>query len=313
MPTTEPPETLNPHSLSKTMAIATELYQTEYSNNLLARYQQSKSRLMDFVTVEDFDGERKDYPRISSSSAPTNITAAARHSATPIVDADFDKRWVYPNLFEKVVQFTQWDEKFLGKIALPGSAVMAEHVKAFMRQFDDEVIAAALGNVKSGKAGTADVALPAGQKIVHASTGMNITKLLATLDILDGADNLDDEDMQRVFVWTVKQRSELLNTTEVKSADYNTVKALAEGKIDTFMGFKFKIVKRLPVVDIGGGVMVRTCVAFQKGAMQATRNMKPTSITVRDDLRNSLQIYDTGSIGAARLMDEGVVSIECKE
>lgn len=311
MPTTEPPETLNLHSLSKIMAIATELYQTEYSNNLLARYQQSKSRLMDFVTVEDFDGERKDFPRISSSSAPTNITAAARHSATPIVDADFDKRWVYPNLFEKVVQFAQWDEKFLGKIALPGSAVMAEHVKAFMRQFDDEVIAAALGNVKSGKAGTTDVALPAGQKIAHGSTGMTIGKLLATLDILDGADNLDDEENQRVFVWTVKQRSELLNTTEVKSADYNTVKALAEGKIDTFMGFKFKLVKRLPYT--AGTPNVRTCVAFQKGAMQATRNMKPTSITVRDDLRNSLQIYDTGSIGAARLHDEGVVEIACVE
>lgn len=86
------------------------------------------------------------------------------------------------------------------------------------------------------------------------------------------------------------------------------MRALAEGKIDTFMGFKFKIVKRLPLV---GGV--RTCVAFQKGAMQATRYMKPTSLTVRDDLRNSLQIYDTGLIGAARLQDEGVVQIDVAE
>ena len=183
----------------------------------------------------------------------------------------------------------------------------------FLRQFDDVVIAAALGNVKTGKLGTTDTALPGGQKIVHGSTGMSITKLLATLDILDGADNLDEGDGDRVFVWTVKQRSELLNTTEVKSADYNTVRALAEGKIDSFMGFKFKIVKRLPVVDVGGGVMVRSCVAFQRGALTATRHMKTTSMTVRDDLRNALQIYDTGLIGAARLHDEGVVHIECKE
>ena len=295
------------------MANPIELYQTEYSNNLLARYQQSKSRLADFVSIEDFDGERKDYPRISSASAPTNITAAARFSATPQNEADFDKRWVYPDAFEKVTHFMQWDEKFLGRIALPGSAVMQEHLKAFLRQTDDVIIAAALGNVKTGKLGTTETALPGAQKIVHGSTGMNITKLLATLDILDGADNLDEGDGDRVFVWTVKQRSELLNTTEVKSADYNTVRALAEGKIDSFMGFTFKIVKRLPVVDIGGGVMVRSCVSFQRGAITATRHMKSTSMTVRDDLRNALQIYDTGLIGGARLHDEGVVHIECRE
>ena len=77
----------------------------------------------------------------------------------------------------------QWDEKFLGRIALPGSAVQTEHVKAFLRQFDDEVIAAALNDVKTGKLGTTDSALPGSQKIVHGSTGMTLTKLLATLDL----------------------------------------------------------------------------------------------------------------------------------
>lgn len=290
------------------MPIVTELYQTEYSNNILTRFQQSKSRLMPFVEVEDFNGERKDYPRITPSSAPTDITAAARHSATPIVDVDFDKRWIYPSIFEKPAHFANWDEKLLGSIALPGSKVQSEHVKAFYRLFDDVVIAAALGNVMTGKLGTTPVALPGGQKIADGNTGMTLAKLLNTLDILDGADNLDDEGAERVFVWTVKQRSELLATTEVKSADYNTVKALAEGKIDSFMGFKFKIIKRLPVASD-----IRSCVAFVKGAIQATRHMKPTTITVRDDLRNSLQIYDSGSVGAARLIDEGVVQIDCDE
>jgi hypothetical protein len=299
------------------MPVATELYQTEYSSNLLARYQQSKSRLMDYVGVDDFNGERKDYPRISAVDAPTDISGVARGSATPYRDVDFDKRWVYPVPFEKVSHFAQWDEKFLGTIALPNSPVQQEHVKTFMRQFDDVVIAAARGNVMTGKAGTTAVALPNDQKIAHASTGMTLTKLLATLDILDGADNLDDaQEGDRVFVWTVKQRSQLLNTTEVKSADFNTVKALAEGKIDTFMGFKFKIVKRLPLVNVGtteAPVMVRFCMAWQRGAVQATRYMKPSSITVRDDLRNALQIYDTGLIGGARLHDEGVVEIACVE
>lgn len=290
------------------MAVATELYQTEYTNNLLRRYQQTQSRLMPFVEVSDFNGERKDYPRISTVAAPTNISGEARGSATPYRDADFDKRWVYPVPYEEPSHFAQWDEKFLAGIALPDSAVQKEHVSAFMRLFDDVVIAQAIGNAKSGKLGTTDVPLPNTQKIVNGGTGMTLAKLLATLDILDGADNLDDGDNERVFVWTVKQRSELLATTEVKSADYNTVKALAEGKIDSFMGFKFKLIKRLPVAS-----SVRSCVAFQKGAVAATKHMKPTSITVRDDIRNALQVYDTGSIGAVRLFDEGVVQVDCLE
>lgn len=38
----------------------------------------------------------------------------------------------------------------------------------------------------------------------------------------------------------------LLRETEVSSYDFNNVKALVEGKIDTFMGFKFIRTQRLP-------------------------------------------------------------------
>lgn len=292
-----------------------ELYQTEFNSNLLTRYQQSKSRLSEFVTVEDFDGERKDFPRINPAPAPTNLgapSAIARNQATPYREVDFDKRWVYPTAWELPSHFEQWDVKFLAKIALPNSAVQVEHNKSFYRQFDDEIIKSALGNVMSGKLGTTTNALPASQKIAAGGTGMTLAKLLATLDILDGADNLDDENMERVFVWTVKQRSELLNTTEVKSADYNTVKALAEGKIDSFMGFKFKLLKRLPLATPGAGG-VRSCVAFCRNTLVATRHLKPTTVTIRDDRRNALQVYSTGLTGGARLHDEGVVQIDCAD
>ena len=37
---------------------------------------------------------------------------------------------------------------------------------------------------------------------------------------------------------TATQITNLLSATEVKSADYNTVRALVRGEIDTFLGFK---------------------------------------------------------------------------
>ena len=59
-----------------------------------------------------------------------------------------------------------------------------------------------------------------------------------------------------------QQVSNLLNTTEVKSADYNSIKALVQGDIDTFMGFKFLRSERLNLASTQ-----RKCFAFTKGAM----------------------------------------------
>ena len=293
------------------MAIATEIYQTEFADNLLRRYQQEKSRLMPFVQTEEFSGERKDYPRITPASDPTNITAAARGSATPYREADFDKRWAYPAFFEETTHFAQWDEKLLGSIALPNSDVQKNHVSAFMRQFDKEVILAALGSVQTGKLGTTPVALPAGQKIAAGGTGMSLAKLLTTLDILDAADEdaADDGTLEKVFCWTVKQRNSMLNLLEVKSSDYNTVKALAEGRMTSYMGFTFKLLQNALPLAAG----VRSCVAFRQGALRGIKCMKPSTITIRDDIRNALQIYDTGGMGFARVHDEGVVQIDCTE
>lgn len=69
-----------------------------------------------------------------------------------------------------------------------------------------------------------------------AATPMNKAKILAA-----GA-ALDDQEVPeegRVMVLSSKSKWSLLDTTEVTSADYNTVKALAHGEIDTFAGFKF--------------------------------------------------------------------------
>lgn len=69
-----------------------------------------------------------------------------------------------------------------------------------------------------------------------AATPMNIAKVAAAGSELD--DNEVDEE-GRVMLLSSKSKWSLLQTTEVGSADYNTVKALAHGEIDTFMGFKF--------------------------------------------------------------------------
>ena len=94
---------------------------------------------------------------------------------------------------------------------------------AMGRAIDDLIIAAALGNA-TDDAGSS-VALPAGQKIAEAGTaGMTLAKILEAKRILDAAE-VENED--RFFVLGSQQLEDLLNVTEIKSADYNSVNLAA--------------------------------------------------------------------------------------
>ena len=281
-------------------------HSTEFSSNWMYLLGQKRSRLASFVDRIDYKGERKSFNRIGDvSSTETTV----RHDDTTWSDVSMDLRWIYHVPYSVSQPLDEWDATNLGEVSLPDSALVAQHAAAFNRDCDDNLIAAALGDAMTGKLGTTAVALPGAQQIAAGGTGMTLAKLVDTLDILDDADELDsDEGVERVFCWTVKQRSELLNTTEVKSSDYNTVKALAEGKIDSFMGFTFKIIKRLP--EAAG---TRSCVAWQKGAMKQLCDKKGTSIALRHDKNDAIQVRTAWRLGAVRVYDEAVVQIDCVE
>ena len=78
-----------------------------------------------------------------------------------------------------------------------------------------------------------------GTGIGGAGSGMNLEKILAAKEVLD--DNEVDED-GRIFLLNAKSAGSLLATTEVTSADFNSVRALVQGQIDTFAGFQFKFI-----------------------------------------------------------------------
>ncbi len=76
----------------------------------------------------------------------------------------------------------------------------------------------------------------------------------------------------------------LLRETEVSSYDFNNVKALVEGKIDTFMGFKFIRTQRLPKTEEG----VRSCLAWVKSKAQfGIWNDFKVKLSVPDDMEEA--------------------------
>jgi hypothetical protein len=104
----------------------------------------------------------------------------------------------------------------------------------------------------------------------------------------------------------------LLNTTEVKSSDYNTVKALAMGQLDSFLGFKFIMSNRLKFDATN--TTDRLVYAFTQDAIKLAIGQDVIArIDERADKSYSTQVYYAMSIGATRMEEEKVVQIPCNE
>lgn len=283
--------------------IIPQFYTTEFSNNWIQRVQQSKARLDAFVESESFTGERKRYDRIGSQNSTRRTE---RKGPTNIVDPSYDSRWAYRQSFALANMLDKDDALNLGQQTAPTSPLVASHAAAYHRDQDDVAWQAALDDAVTGEAGTSTEALPSAQKIAVGTTGLTLAKLIEANEILEDADLEDGQ--PRVLCVTATQITDLLNTTEVKSADYNTVKALASGQVDTFMGFKFVKIKRLRKVST-----TRTLVGWVKGAIKRIDGQMMNDIQRRIDLNYSVQIYSAWNLGAVRVYDEGVVQIDVKE
>ena len=109
-----------------------------------------------------------------------------------------------------------------------------------------------------------------------------------------------------------KQIQDLLSTTEVKSSDFNTVKALAQGSINSFLGFEFIPSTRLSFDATNTDD--RLCYAFTEDAVKLAIGKDVTArIDERADKSYATQVYYSMAIGATRMEEEKVVEIACDE
>lgn len=229
-----------------------------------------------------------------------------RYSPTPLADPAHSKRKVTPTRFHQGVAIDSYDQDRAIVTLQPN---YLDALKFAAQRKKDEIIIGALGgSAYEGKEGTTAVALPSAQKIVSSSAALTLTKLLSGKEILDAADV--DEDMARYCVVTAKQITNLLNLTEVKNADYNTVKALAEGKIDTFLGFKFIRTQKLLL----NASSERLCYIYTEKAIgMATNKDIKTRVGENPDKSFAAVAYIELDMGATRVEDKEVVEIACTE
>ncbi len=281
----------------------TTAFVEQYKNNVFHLAQQKGSRLREAVRTETVTGKAHFFERIGSTAA---LKRTSRHSDTPRVDTPHSRRKVTMDDYDWADLIDQEDK--VRMLINPSSEYAQAGAWAMGRAMDDAIIDAASGNAFGGVSGGTTVALPSGQKIAHGSAGLSVTKLIEAKEILD-ANSVDPEE-PRYCIVTSKQLSDLLAITQITSADFNSVKALVQGDIDTFLGFKFIRTERLDTNSSSN----RLVLAFaQSGIGLAVGSDIQTRISERADKNYATQVFLSMTIGATRIEDEKVVEIECTE
>ena len=189
----------------------------------------------------------------------------------------------------------------------PTSTYARAAAAAIGRSMDDAIITAATGTSLTGKAGGTSTSMDSDNQIANGSADMTIAKLIQAKKILD--DGSVDPSIPRHIAVGPDQIEALLNTTSVTSSDFNTVKALVQGEIDTFLGFQFHMSTRL--AKSGN---IRTCFAWaQDGLKLAVGKDVMARIDERADKSYSTQVYYCATFGATRMEEAKVVQIDCDE
>lgn len=115
----------------------------------------------------------------------------------------------------------------------------------------------------------------------------------------------------RCIAFTAKQKEQLLNETEATSSDYNSVKTLVMGEIDTFYGFKFITIGYR---EEGGlpslGTNKELALAYHKDAVGLAIGKDMTTMVDWVAEKLSWQIGCVYSAGAVVIDNEGVVGID---
>jgi len=281
----------------------TTAFVEQYSANVQMLSQQSGSLLRDKVRVESVVGKNAFFDQIGSVTATVR---SSRHSDTPQADTPHSRRRVSLVDYEFADLIDDLDK--VRMLADPTSSYAQAAAYAMGRAMDDAIIAAATGTAYTGVAGGTSTSLPAGQKILEAGTaGLTVAKLRQAKKILDLGDV--DPSIARYIIVGPKQIDDLLGTTEVTSSDFNTVKALAMGDINSFLGFNFIVSNRLNLAS-----SKRDCIAFaQDGLLLAVGKDTTARIDERSDKGYATQVYYSAAFGSTRMEEAKVVQIQAYE
>lgn len=283
-------------------------FSQKFTADFLLLSQQKMSRLWKTVRSEpDFlNGKFGYYDRIGATAMQRRTS---RNADTPNIDQAHSRRRITLSDYEWATLIDKQDVMRMIAGGMLPAKYLQNALMAAQRQRDDVIIAAATANsqVMDEDDAATSTALPAAQIIANGGTGLTLAKVLNAKELLDAAEVA--EETPKYAIVSAKQVTNMLNTTEVKSVDYNSVKALASGQLNTFLGFEWIRSERLAVSS-----SIRKCLFYAQGAVGVALGEDiTTDIGPRRDKGMATQVYVSQSLDATRVEDVQLVEVDCSE
>lgn len=294
-------------------------FKRTYSEVFEYLFQQTTSELRMCVRNEFQEGEMKLWDFVGPTSVVWDLP---RNSDTPNIPTPYSRR-------KNVLHRANWGEYIdtWDKIKMlkdPTSDTIKMAVASLNRAIDERILQALYAVVYTGKDGdtavnpydlgecrlmeSTGVEVTAGSNFTNVtSTGLTLAKIALAGKLMDEASVPQND---RYIVANTDQKWYLLGSTKVTNSDYNTVKALVNGQLDTYMGFTFKWLPsdRFEANSVNTTTPAWNCAAFQKSAVLLGMNKDiTTTIDTIPQKTNSVLAQAEMFVGAVRLQGPGVI------
>ena len=283
----------------------TAAFVTQFHDSFVAAAEQKESRLESTVTNRGM---------ITGSSFTANDMGAIE--ANQVVNRYGDTEWTIPEAgtrsalmsdYDVAIPIDQFDLPKL--LANPQGDYLQRAISAMNRKKDAVIYTALKGSAlrKTDESGSfAGVALSGAQVIAAGGTGMTKGKIITARKVFrsNESDNHNGEELY--LTYDSGMLEDILSDATLTSADYMAVKMLQEGDVSgKWCGFTWVPYEAL------SGTSTKTAVAYTKtSAHVGTGQGIQTDVGPRRDKRNLIQIYAAMSIGAVRVNESKVVTID---
>ncbi len=285
----------------------------QFKGNLMHLLNQEGSMLMGAVRLERVVGKYAHFDRLGRG---TVVKRTTRHGDTPINDTAHSRRRVILDDYEWGDLIDDVDK--IRMLVDPTSEYAKAAAWDLGIKIDEIILGALAGNARSidSDDASSNVALPASQVVDEdfgtADSNLTVAKLIEARRLLMKHSGGIREPLH--IAVNASAIAALLNDSNVTSADFNTVKALVHGEVDSFLGMKFHVVKDALLAGTADGTDTDPvlCLVFMESALGLGIG-KDISVRIseRDDKSYSTQVYAAMTMGAVRIEEEKVVSIQC--
>lgn len=293
-------------------------YTWAFRDNLMLEPQQKNARLIDAVDADLGFSLKGDSFNADFMGQSTPSIIEDRFGPSPEGVVSKSRR---VGFFEPFDDGKYVDDIDAAKSLSDATNPTVEAMRAGLNRYrDDKIIATMLGAAREGRTGENTVAFPAAQTIAindwtysdldpvnvpSGNSGLTISKLLLGNSML-GKSEIDGP----TYVYASSaQIGQLMRDKSVRSVDFNSVKPLVSGELNTFMGFTFIRGERAPLV-----AGVRSVLMWKKPAVSyRARQLQDVQIVKRPDRRFNWYAYYKGWHAAARTLDTGVIQVLCAE